>query len=173
MKLLIILPIVLALFFFVPPTSDAHRDGCHRWHSCPSDSGSYVCGDLGYDNYCPTKSVKQPIKNVVPSEPIVDRDAVSPITKDSLKNSICKETHVQLLRHDNYLVCVFPSSADKLIERGWGLEIITDAIKPISNTTNEMTRSDCMANMAKGCSEYRGNANGYAICMSQAAQSCR
>ena len=26
----------------------AHRSGCHRWHSCPSDTGSYVCGDLGY-----------------------------------------------------------------------------------------------------------------------------
>ncbi len=30
----------------------AHRSGCHRWHSCPSDSGSYSCGDTGYSNYC-------------------------------------------------------------------------------------------------------------------------
>jgi hypothetical protein len=30
----------------------AHQSGCHRWHSCPSDTGSYICGDLGYDNYC-------------------------------------------------------------------------------------------------------------------------
>lgn len=30
----------------------AHRDGCHRWHSCPSDSGSYTCGDLGYTSEC-------------------------------------------------------------------------------------------------------------------------
>ncbi len=30
----------------------AHQDGCHRWHSCPSDTGSYVCGDLGYDSEC-------------------------------------------------------------------------------------------------------------------------
>ena len=30
----------------------AHRDGCHRWHSCPSDSGRYVCGDLGHDDEC-------------------------------------------------------------------------------------------------------------------------
>jgi hypothetical protein len=30
----------------------AHRDGCHRWHSCPSDNGSYVCGDLGYTSQC-------------------------------------------------------------------------------------------------------------------------
>jgi len=26
----------------------AHRSGCHRWHSCPSDSGSYTCGDAGH-----------------------------------------------------------------------------------------------------------------------------
>lgn len=28
--------------------ASAHQSGCHRWHSCPSDTGSYVCGDLGY-----------------------------------------------------------------------------------------------------------------------------
>ena len=38
-----------------PIESLAHRDGCHRWHSCPSDSGSYACGDLGYDDYCPDR----------------------------------------------------------------------------------------------------------------------
>lgn len=32
--------------------SEEHRDGCHRWHSCPSDTGSYVCGDLGHDDEC-------------------------------------------------------------------------------------------------------------------------
>lgn len=30
----------------------AHQSGCHSWHSCPSDTGSYVCGDLGPDTYC-------------------------------------------------------------------------------------------------------------------------
>ena len=29
-----------------------HQDGCHRWHSCPSDSGSYTCGDKGYCSEC-------------------------------------------------------------------------------------------------------------------------
>lgn len=43
---------VLLLGLF-PVQAQAHRNGCHRWHSCPSDSGSYVCGDLGYDTYCP------------------------------------------------------------------------------------------------------------------------
>lgn len=31
----------------------AHRSGCHRYHSCPSDTGSYTCGDLGDYSQCP------------------------------------------------------------------------------------------------------------------------
>lgn len=34
-------------------TADAHRSGCHRWHSCPSDHGTYVCGDTGHCSQCP------------------------------------------------------------------------------------------------------------------------
>lgn len=36
----------------LPTETLAHTDGCHRWHSCPSDDGSYICGDLGYDDEC-------------------------------------------------------------------------------------------------------------------------
>jgi hypothetical protein len=32
---------------------EAHRSGCHRWHSCPSDHGTYICGDLGDCSQCP------------------------------------------------------------------------------------------------------------------------
>ena len=35
------------------PGVAAHVDGCHRWHSCPSDDGSYVCGDRGHCTQCP------------------------------------------------------------------------------------------------------------------------
>ncbi len=44
-----------------------------------------------------------------------------------------------------------------------------------SETTlqEEMTYSECMENVAKGCSTHKDSINGYAICMSQAAQSCR
>ena len=31
----------------------AHQDPCHRLHSCPSDSRSYVCGDQGRCDQCP------------------------------------------------------------------------------------------------------------------------
>ena len=47
----------LAVFFMLAAPAQAHRSGCHRWHSCPSDSGSYVCGDLGYTSGCPTTAV--------------------------------------------------------------------------------------------------------------------
>ncbi len=43
----------LAILFMLAAPAEAHRSGCHRWHSCPSDTGSYVCGDLGYTTYCP------------------------------------------------------------------------------------------------------------------------
>lgn len=36
-----------------PSVVSAHRSGCHSWHSCPSDSGSYTCGDKGYCSGCP------------------------------------------------------------------------------------------------------------------------
>lgn len=54
---------------------EAHRDGCHRWHSCPSDTGSYVCGDLGYTSECPvsetsiTPTQSKPIKLQAPKRP--------------------------------------------------------------------------------------------------------
>jgi len=43
---------LLLTLLLVSPTL-AHRSGCHRWHSCPSDRGTYICGDLGYCSGCP------------------------------------------------------------------------------------------------------------------------
>lgn len=47
--------VVMAFFTTVIWISPAasHRSGCHRWHACPSDTGSYVCGDLGSCSQCP------------------------------------------------------------------------------------------------------------------------
>lgn len=42
---------ILALFMLIVQPSEAHRSGCHSWHSCPS--GSYTCGDRGYCSQCP------------------------------------------------------------------------------------------------------------------------
>jgi hypothetical protein len=67
-------------------TTYAHRDGCHRWHSCPSDSGSYVCGDLGYYSECPT--APQPVHVPVTTTQIVDTNegiAFGTATKNTWK----------------------------------------------------------------------------------------
>ena len=54
LSLKITLTIALLSTIVLPSSKvEAHRNGCHRWHSCPSDSGSYVCGDLGYSSQCP------------------------------------------------------------------------------------------------------------------------
>ena len=45
--------VVVALLAGIAFYADAHRSGCHRWHSCPSDTGSYVCGDTGHCSECP------------------------------------------------------------------------------------------------------------------------
>jgi endonuclease YncB( thermonuclease family) len=47
--------IFLALALMVPlfGAAEAHRDGCHSAHSCPSDTGSYECGDKGHCSECP------------------------------------------------------------------------------------------------------------------------
>ena len=37
----------------LPWEASSHRSGCHRWHSCPSDRGTYVCGDTGHCSQCP------------------------------------------------------------------------------------------------------------------------
>jgi len=52
-KLILLIGISALIFLSWCPRADAHRSGCHRWHSCPSDTGSYDCGDLGYCSQCP------------------------------------------------------------------------------------------------------------------------
>ena len=48
---LLVLALIVTLVLVT--SVDAHRSGCHRWHSCPSDHGTYVCGDLGHCSACP------------------------------------------------------------------------------------------------------------------------
>src|SRR5882724_5420908 len=49
----------LILLTAVLTSTEAHRSGCHRWHSCPSDHGTYTCGDLGYCSQCPDNAYCQ------------------------------------------------------------------------------------------------------------------
>ena len=38
--------LVCASVVVVPASAGAHRSGCHRWHSCPSDHATYRWNDL-------------------------------------------------------------------------------------------------------------------------------
>ena len=81
------------LAVLVIASAQAHRSGCHRWHSCPSDSGSYVCGDLGYSNYCPKKpkpavtrpSTSTPKASTMPSRPSTAKPTPETPRRDSIR----------------------------------------------------------------------------------------
>lgn len=47
-----LLSLTMAMILMIGAPALAHRDGCHRQHSCPSDSGTYVCGDTGNFSQC-------------------------------------------------------------------------------------------------------------------------
>ena len=62
--------LVVAGTLNAPPAS-AHRDGCHAAHSCPSDSGSYVCGDTGNFAEC-GGSIPDPEYTAPEPAPVID-----------------------------------------------------------------------------------------------------
>ena len=52
-KLASTLTLMISLILWASSASYAHRSGCHRWHSCPSDRGTYICGVTGHCSQCP------------------------------------------------------------------------------------------------------------------------
>ncbi len=48
MDIRIIAPAILTIALALPQLASAHRSGCHNLHTCPSDTSTYTCGDLGY-----------------------------------------------------------------------------------------------------------------------------
>ncbi len=80
--------VVIIFSFSIIPMSFAHQSGCHRWHSCPSDSGSYVCGDLGYDTYCPKSNPpKYEAPKYTPPKIESKPQIVKPSIPDWIKNN--------------------------------------------------------------------------------------
>lgn len=63
----------------------AHRSGCHRWHSCPSDRGTYTCGDTGNSSECGVSKKETHPREKVPqakvdkeNKPQVDPKSTTP-----------------------------------------------------------------------------------------------
>lgn len=76
--------------------ASAHQNGCHRWHSCPSDTGSYVCGDLGYTTFCPTIVPEIPSK-MTQDPPIVPQPVTATTPVDRIGTNILDGTVESIL----------------------------------------------------------------------------
>jgi hypothetical protein len=86
-QLTFLLSLVIIFFIFSVVIVEAHRSGCHRWHSCPSDSGSYICGDTGHCSSCPNNNFCEngnPVARL--SEPNKKNKSNKPYLKDYLNN---------------------------------------------------------------------------------------
>jgi phosphatidylserine/phosphatidylglycerophosphate/cardiolipin synthase-like enzyme len=85
----------------------AHQDPCHRWHACPSDRHTYVCGDKGRCDQCPDNQYCLAGKSRVVSStpPAVASPAPSPsvtttpsaVTACFTPGGNCTEANVQAL----------------------------------------------------------------------------
>jgi endonuclease YncB( thermonuclease family) len=68
---------------------EAHQAPCHRLHSCPSDHGTYVCGDKGHCDQCPDHQYCLAGKPRTASHP-----SVTPRTPSAPHIQIVKVSHV-------------------------------------------------------------------------------
>lgn len=148
--------IALSSLFYVN-IAQAHRSGCHRWHSCPSDSGSYSCGDWGYSNYCGNTYTYTPPAPVITSSNNVkyitiprtteykinfdeypDYEKVVAVGKDG-QNKVTTTIHysnsVETSR-DSPVTIIAKNPAPKIIERG-GRLVPTGFINSIQKVTDD------------------------------------
>ena len=94
----------------------AHQSGCHRWHSCPSDSGSYTCGDLGYCSGCPNNSYCKagvPITSSQQYEPTVIPESNQPSTTSIEVEGT--DYHVSYLIMGGKILGMFPDTEAKAL----------------------------------------------------------
>ncbi len=91
--------LVLILSFFSTSLAEAHRSGCHRWHSCPSDSGSYTCGDTGRCSGCPDnqycESRRPRLRDVEPPKPEKQTQPAQASSEKSQKEEIFPDSELQ------------------------------------------------------------------------------
>jgi phosphatidylserine/phosphatidylglycerophosphate/cardiolipin synthase-like enzyme len=139
----------------------AHQDPCHRWHACPSDRQTYVCGDKGRCDQCPDNQYCLAGKSRVVSStpPAVASPAPSPsvtttpsaVTACFTPGGNCTEAIVQALSGAKRTVLVqaysFTSApiAKALLDahtRGVQVQVILDK----SQRTEKYSSADFLAN---------------------------
>src|SRR6266850_5941729 len=96
--------------------ASAHRDPCHRLHSCPSDHHTYVCGDKGRCDQCPDNqfclagkprmtSSSSPAPVPPPSLPSATTTP-SAVTVSFTPGGNCTDAIVQVLSHAKHTILV-------------------------------------------------------------------
>lgn len=162
--------------------SYAHQSGCHRWHSCPSDSGSYVCGDLGYDTYCPKSTPKSESKEKVQPKKTEPKPTskVSKCTGTALciTDKIIKIVDGDTIYIKNYKIRLSLTNTPEKDETGFSeATSFTSKLCPVGSTIT-VDQDDKQKNDAYGrvvakvtCSGKNLNAelleNGYAVILKQ------
>jgi uncharacterized protein YgiM (DUF1202 family) len=109
-----------------------HRNGCHAWHTCPSDTGSYVCGDTGHGcnfdanwnriayppsaskPYGTPKAPGKPAAAAVPTKAVVNTATINmraaPSTSAAILGKYNRGTVLTLLSRSNGWVKVMASN---------------------------------------------------------------
>ncbi len=145
---------ILALSVMQTPAF-GHRSGCHRWHSCPSDTGSYTCGDTGHcsecsdNNYCKSG---QPFSSSSGSSPKSSLPSTSPIIPPTKRTTVQPTQSTQSLCHGTAMCIV--SIVQRIID---GDTIVVNANKirlSLTNTpeTNQKGFKEATTFTAKLCS---------------------
>jgi phosphatidylserine/phosphatidylglycerophosphate/cardiolipin synthase-like enzyme len=138
-----------------------HQDPCHRLHSCPSDHGTYVCGDKGRCDQCPDNQPCLARKPRVASSPTPAPASRSPSSSATTTPSAvsvcftpggnCTETIVQALGDAQRTILVqaysFTSAplAKALLDahkRGFQVQVILDR----SQRSDKYSSADFLAN---------------------------
>lgn len=122
-KNLLLIAIILIASPMSLATASAHRSGCHRWHSCPSDTGSYVCGDLGYTSGCGTDTYSEPAQVYTP--PATHIPVIT--TK-----SISTDESIPFVRTQKSTSAEYPDY----------LKIVTAGLSGVKRTSTKITFSD-------------------------------
>ena len=141
--------------------ASAHQDPCHRLHSCPSDYGTYVCGDKGHCNQCPDNHLclagkprlaSLPVPTPVPSDssPSITTTP-SAVTACFTPGENCTQLIVQAIGHGKRTILAqaysFTSApiAKALLDahkRGMKVQVILDK----SQRSEKYSSADFLAN---------------------------
>ena len=123
------------IFFSYAVIAGAHRSGCHRWHSCPSDSGSYICGDTGRcsgcpdNNFCenrkPRVTTKMPERSV-PILPSTQADATKNSFQPTLKEEIILPKKYFEADYREFACKQLEGSIEYVLDDGSRVDCLTD-----------------------------------------------